>query len=180
MDTPRDHECQAIYTVTQVARKLRLSRARFYQLISDGVFPPPAYCPWSRKPMYPSRLLEACIRTRSTGIGFNGQVVRFYAPRKAKKPDSEHAQIAAILREIGVATTRAQVKAALRRVKLPSTGELHADAEVMILWPDGTSHQAGVAIAFSTSNCGQNGPWYWRTNSEFRVLTNCRLLASTA
>lgn len=131
MDTPRDHDCQAIYTVTEVAKKLRLSRARFYQLMTDGVFPPPAYCPWTRKPVYPSRLLEACIRTRNTGIGFNSQAVRFYAPRKTQKPDPEHARIAALLREIGIATTPVQVKTALRRIRLPSTGELHANAEVI-------------------------------------------------
>lgn len=131
METPKGCERQAIYTVTQVARKLRLSRARFYQLMNDGVFPPPAYCPWTRKPMYPSRLLEACIRTRNTGIGFNGQAVRFYAPRRTQNPDSEHTRIAAILREIGVAATPAQVKAALRRIKSPTTGESHADAETI-------------------------------------------------
>ncbi len=37
---------------------------------------------------------------RKTGIGFNGQAVRFYDRRKAKRPDPEHKEAALILRKM--------------------------------------------------------------------------------
>jgi hypothetical protein len=132
MDTSMHHDPQAFCTVTQMARKLGLSRPRFYQLAAIGIFPPPAYCLLTRMPIYPQRLQEVCLTVRKTGIGFNGQSVRFYDRRKAKKPDPEHKEATLFLRKMGLPVTIAEVRMALRRLKLPRKGEKPTDPQIII------------------------------------------------
>ena len=118
MNKMKDCDLQSICTVSQMASKLGLSRARLYQLIDDGVFPPPAYCCLSKKPVYPSRLQEACLEIRKTGIGWNDQLVRFYRQRKKAKPKPVHKQLTAILRKLGLCVTISQVRKASRQLGL--------------------------------------------------------------
>ena len=73
-----------ICSVSGMARKLGLSRARFYQLQDKGVFPMPVYCPRSRRPFYPMNLQEQCLEIRKTGIACNGQPILFNTSRKRK------------------------------------------------------------------------------------------------
>ncbi len=120
---------QSICTVSQMAIKLKLSRARFYQLMDTGVFPPPAYCCSTKKPVYPTRLQGICIEIRRNGIGFNGQLVRFYGQRKKAKPKPEHKQMVAILREMGLRVSIAQVRKAIRKLGLSTAENTIADGE---------------------------------------------------
>jgi hypothetical protein len=69
-------------SVAQMAAKLGLSRARFYQLQNQGVFPPPVYLLSTQRPFYTNHLEQQCIAIRKTGIGFNGQPVIFYTRKK--------------------------------------------------------------------------------------------------
>ena len=131
MNTLKDNDRRGVCTVSQMASKLELSRARFYQLLKSDVFPPPAYCCLTQKPVYPARLQEICIEIRKTGIGFNGQLIRFYRQRKNIKPKPEHKQIAAILREMGLTVTAHQVKKALAQLKVSATSTMTADAELI-------------------------------------------------
>jgi hypothetical protein len=131
MDTEKDCDLQSICTVSQMANKLSLSRARLYQLIDDGVFPPPAYCRLSKKPVYPSRLQEACLEIRKTGIGWKGQLVRFYKHRKKAKPKPEHKQVTAILRKLGLPVTISQVRKASRRLGLSITSKEPINGETI-------------------------------------------------
>ena len=72
----------SVCSVTQMAKKLGLSRARFYQLQETCVFPPPAYDLYTKRPFYPLSLQEKCIKIRETGIGCNGRPIVFNSKRK--------------------------------------------------------------------------------------------------
>jgi hypothetical protein len=132
MHAPIEHDFQAVFTVAAIAKQVGLSRARFYQLVAARVFPPPAYCCLTRRPFYPSNLQEVCIRIRRTGIGFDGQLVRFYDRRKAARPDPEHKEAAMILRKMGLPVTIDEVRRALRRLKLPKKGEKPTDSQIIV------------------------------------------------
>jgi hypothetical protein len=73
---------KAVYSVTEVARSLELSRARFYQLVQEGVFPTPVYDIRSRRPYYTVELQQRCHQVRQTNIGQNGLPILFYSPRQ--------------------------------------------------------------------------------------------------
>lgn len=72
---------QAAISVSEMARRVTLSRGRFYELIEAGVFPPPCYCPHTRRALYPADLQRQCLEIRETQMGANGQYVLFYGKR---------------------------------------------------------------------------------------------------
>ncbi len=73
----------AASSVSDVARMVGLSRARFYQLVKDGVFPQPVYSIHSRRPFYNEHLQRLCLEVRRQNLGINGRTVLFYSRRKA-------------------------------------------------------------------------------------------------
>ena len=100
-----NNDLTAICSVAAVAKKLRLSRARFYQLLERGVFPKPVYCTRTKRPFYPLALQQQCLRIRETGIGHNGQLVIFYSLRKDKpknQPGNTHKQLREDLKQMGL------------------------------------------------------------------------------
>ena len=82
-DVPTGVRLKAAVSVSEMARSLRLSRARFYELIEAGVLPPPVYLIRTRRPYYPAELQAVCIRVRESGEGVNGEPVVFYAARSS-------------------------------------------------------------------------------------------------
>ena len=72
---------KAAVTVTEMARMVGLSRARFYQLVNEGVFPPPVYCVRTRRPIYVEDLQKVCLEVRQRHCGVNGRLVLFYSAR---------------------------------------------------------------------------------------------------
>lgn len=68
-------------SVSEMARMVGLSRARFYQLINEGVFPPPVYDLETRRPFYDEGMQETCIEVKRRNCGVNGKPVLFYASR---------------------------------------------------------------------------------------------------
>ena len=120
MENSEHSRTHANFTMSEAARMLDLSRARFYQLIAQRVFPPPAYSIRTRLPLYPSRLLDVCKDIRRTGIGFNGQLVRFYKKRRNGQPNPQHKHLATILRGMGLVVTGSHVRKALRQLRLPA------------------------------------------------------------
>lgn len=100
-----DNNLKAVCSVTEMAKKLGLSRARFYQLQKMGVFPKPVYCTRTKRPFYPLDLQQQCIRIRKTGIGHNGQPLVFYSLRKDKsqcQPGPDYKQLTDTLRQMGL------------------------------------------------------------------------------
>jgi hypothetical protein len=82
MNGKKSSKLRLICSVSEMAKTLEHSRARFYQLQREGVYPPPLYDLRTRRPFYDVRLQQVCIEIRETGIGYNGQYVLFYAPRE--------------------------------------------------------------------------------------------------
>ena len=72
---------EAAISVSEMARRLTLSRGRFYELIREGAFPQPCYCVHSRRALYPIELQQQCLAVRETNIGANGRYVLFYQQR---------------------------------------------------------------------------------------------------
>ena len=72
----------AAASISDVARMVRLSRARFYQLIKSGIFPSPVYDIKTRRPYYTDKQQGVCLEVRKMNCGINGRPILFYA-RKA-------------------------------------------------------------------------------------------------
>ncbi len=68
-------------SVSEMARMLGLSRARFYQLMSEGVFPQPERNPQTNRPYFDQEQQKLCLLVRQTNQGANGRTVLFYGRR---------------------------------------------------------------------------------------------------
>jgi hypothetical protein len=107
---------KAIVTVSEMAKMVGLSRARFYQLVRGGVFPPPVYR--LGRPVYTEELQGVCLEVRRSHKGVNGEPVLFYARRRPVRPTRTPAprnkDVAALLKglnALGLTTaTAAQVE----------------------------------------------------------------------
>lgn len=112
MTTNTDYK--AICTVTELAKRLGLSRARFYQLQKIGVFPAPVYCRYTKRPFYPMNLQEKCFEIRKTGIGYNGRPIIFYSKKDvaAKKPNNcpeqKYSDLSDALKKLGLKISPAE------------------------------------------------------------------------
>jgi hypothetical protein len=124
-----------------MARMCGLSRARFYQLVNEGVFPPPLYRVETRRPFFTQEMQESCLEVRRRNCGINGKPVLFYARRlgtpisKAKatppKNSHEHADLIEGLRALGLTIVRpADIDAAIQK-HFPS-GRSAVDGEAVL------------------------------------------------
>src|SRR5690349_1347815 len=90
---PDQKPSHSYLSCTDVARRLGLSRQRFWQLRRDGVFPKPQVDEDSGRQFYTQEQVELCLDLRRRNVGLNGRVVLFYsvrasvttAPRSTKK-----------------------------------------------------------------------------------------------
>ena len=133
MDASTHTNSSSIYTVIQVAERLTLSRARFYQLLDLGVFPPPVYCCRSRKPLYTADLLAQCHTIRRTGIGINGQLHRFNTKRKCKRsePNPMPQKLTTILKRLGLSVKPGQVSKAIQHFRMRIPDEKAIDGDII-------------------------------------------------
>lgn len=68
----------SVVSLSAMAGLCKLSRSRFYQLVEQGIMPPPAYDLHTRRPLYPQELQQICLQVRSSNIGINGRYILFY------------------------------------------------------------------------------------------------------
>jgi len=94
-DMVNDSNLRAAISVSEMARSLHMSRARFYELVNAGVMPPPCYLIRTRKPFYTAQLQDMCLKVRKRGEGMNGEPVVFYANRgsSTKRPSKPKGRI---------------------------------------------------------------------------------------
>jgi transposase len=71
------------------------------------------------------------LEIRKTGIGWKGQLVRFYKQRKKAKPKPEHKEVRAILQKMGLSVTISQVRKASRRLGLSIASEESINGETI-------------------------------------------------
>jgi hypothetical protein len=122
---------QAVVSLSGMAKLVGLSRQRFHQLMTQGVFPPPVYDIRTRRPHYTEEMQKLCMAVKEKNVGVNGRVVLFYAKRVApvtlgktqerrsastKKP-SQHSGLIEGLKGLGLASvTEGDVAAALQKL----------------------------------------------------------------
>jgi len=116
---------KAVVSVSEMAAALDLSRSRFYQLLDAQILPQPVYDIRTRRPIYPQDLQEKCLAVKQTGIGFNGQYILFYSPRKnpesapknsVQKKGSKYQDIREALVQMGLDVSDEQVTKAITDV----------------------------------------------------------------
>ena len=91
---------KTIVSVAEMARMVGLSRARFYQLVREGIFPTPVYDVTTRRPFFTEEMQDICMGVKKRNCGANGKPILFYAarhplgqqPRSVKKPKAEPKQ----------------------------------------------------------------------------------------
>jgi hypothetical protein len=83
-----------IVTVTEMARMCNLSRARFYQLVNESIFPAPSRNQDTGRPYFTREQQEQCLLIRRQNKGANGKAVIFYGnrPLTVQKPTSKRKQ----------------------------------------------------------------------------------------
>lgn len=72
---------KTVVSVAEMARIVGLSRARFYQLVKEGIFPAPVYDVMTRRPFFTEEMQAICMEVRKRNCGVNGKPILFYSPR---------------------------------------------------------------------------------------------------
>lgn len=117
---------KVVVTVSEMARMVGLSRARFYQLIGTA-FPWPVYSVATHRPIYVEELQKVCLEVRRRNCGIDGKPILFYSRRssgapaiakpKQKQPRPVDDRLAGLIegvRSLGLTSaTRQQVEAAI-------------------------------------------------------------------
>jgi hypothetical protein len=113
-------------TVAEMARMVGLSRARFYQLQKQGVFPPPKMNEAKKRPFYDQEAQKICLEVRRKNCGVNGKVVLFYARRQEIAPTRKKArptpkkegqtELVESLKALGLAVTASEVDEAVKEL----------------------------------------------------------------
>ncbi len=115
---------KAVVTMSEMARMVGLSRARFYQLIGT-TFPHPVYSVSTRRPIFVEELQKVCLEVRRRNCGIDGKPVLFYARRnglaptvtRRRKPktNDRYAEILESVKALGLTkATAVQVEQAVR------------------------------------------------------------------
>src|SRR5271156_2171552 len=116
-------ETKAAVTVAEMARMLGMSRARFYQLQSAGVFPLPVYDVSTHRPIYVEDAQKVCLEVRRRNCGINDKPVLFYAKNKMRapgpkakkeKPKANHTDLIDALSSLGLDSTSTEIAEAVK------------------------------------------------------------------
>jgi hypothetical protein len=114
-------------SVTDMARMVGLSRARFYQLMGTA-FPWPIYDVATRRPFYDIELQKICLEVRRCRCGIDGKPILFYArptrlatattkrPKLIAKNLSLPPHLERTIKDLGLQATSTEVVAAVEAV----------------------------------------------------------------
>jgi len=120
---------KAAASVSEMAKLCGLSRARFYQLQREGIFPTPVFDIKTRRPCYLEEDQRRILEARHRNCGVNGKTILFYAPRglsalrkpgpRQGKPSAvpmieQHTELTDALKALGMNVTAEQMAKALR------------------------------------------------------------------
>ena len=116
---------KAAVSVSEMAKMVGLSRARFYDLVQRGVFVSPVYSLSNRRPFYTAQMQQKNLEVRQTQRGVNGEFALFYlkqpsGPNRTSRGQSSNGQTNRIdellqgVRALGArSATTAQIEQAL-------------------------------------------------------------------
>jgi hypothetical protein len=118
---------KAAVSVTEMARMVGLSRARFYQLVRRGTFPPADKDPVSARPCYFEDKQAQILEVRRRNCGVDGVPILFYSrrrdlgqvkapsrPSKPKGTTGQYTDLIDMLASVRVVVTAAQVERVVR------------------------------------------------------------------
>ena len=120
-------ETKSIISISEMARMVGLSRARFYQLVGT-TFPWPLYDVVTKRPFYNDELQAVCLDVRKHNCGVDGKPLLFYSrrlptttarrqrnvtKRPPSKPTNQHGHLIAGLAALGLDVSAAQVASAV-------------------------------------------------------------------
>ena len=121
---------KTVVSVAEMARMVGLSRARFYQLVAEGIFPSPIYDVHTRRPFFSEEMQAVCMEVRKRNCGVNGKPILFYSarhplgsqPKPVKKTKAEPKQknlytdLLDGLRSLDLEVTAAQVEPVVKEL----------------------------------------------------------------
>lgn len=81
-----NQNCKSMASITDVARMVGLSRARFYQLMQQGIFPCPKKDETTKRPYFDHEQQQKCLLIRKTNCGENGKAILFYSKKLDQLP----------------------------------------------------------------------------------------------
>ncbi len=124
-------QTKSAVSVSEMAKMLGFSRSRLYQLIEEGIFPPPIYDVSTRRPLFDEGMQILCLEARRRNCGINGKPVLFYSARHAlgaqtkpvkkstakKVEQNRHSDLVESLKALGLeSVTAAQVDSAIKEL----------------------------------------------------------------
>ena len=124
---PTEQDFKEAVSVSEMARMVGLSRARFYELVAQGVFVPPVHSVSSKRPYFNAELQERNLQVRQTHrAALTGETVLFNekrcspprpAPpvvrRTGRRRAAPQAGLVEGVKSLGIEATAAQVEQAL-------------------------------------------------------------------
>lgn len=116
-------------SVTEMAQMVGLSRARFYQLVRRGTFPPADQDAMTARPCYFEEKQRQILEARRRNCGVDGIAILFYSrrrdlgqtktperPRKPKPASNQYADVIGYLEGANITMTVAQVEALVKEM----------------------------------------------------------------
>lgn len=122
---------KAAVSVTEMARMVGLSRARFYQLVKKGTFPPADHDKATERPCYLEEKQRQILEARRRNCGVDGKPILFYCRRndagqkrtaarptigKVRDVVMKHSDVIDGLASLNVTVTVAQVESLLKEL----------------------------------------------------------------
>lgn len=137
---------KAAVSVTEMAKMVGLSRARSYQLVKKGTFPPADQDPLSKRPCYFEDEQRLILDARRRNCGVNGVPIMFYCrrndarqkrtsarPAKPKASGKQFTDLLDLLAQVKIVVSAAQVEAAVKEEYPKGTDGIDASAVVEAL-----------------------------------------------
>lgn len=133
-------QTKAAVSVTEMARMVGLSRARFYQLMDEGCFPRPTYYPETGRPYFDDEQQATCLEVRSRNVGINGKPVLFYARRgEDRSPTSRHRRSPQRRNSPRASESNAGLLGVVKALGLTSATTAQVEEAMVELYPQGTT-----------------------------------------
>ena len=133
MTTKIEPQTKSVVSVSEMARMVGLSRARFYQLLGK-TFPKPITDEASGRPCYPEELQRVCLEVRRRNSGIDGRPILFYARRMTPNVTRRTSKPKATVQRDGLLT---EVADAVRSLGMTGVSDGQIAAVVRELCPFG-------------------------------------------
>ena len=136
-----------VLSMSDMARLVNLSRSRFYQLISEGIFHPPIYNIKSKRPFYSREIAEKNLQLKRNNVGANGKIVLFYCSRSS----SPYTKISRGSRKVEsnrpvAQSNHQELKEGLAALGLRDVSDVQIDSALRECFPDGTENTDSAEI----------------------------------